>query len=135
MTGGNQIDLAIGNGGGFPHVTSTSVVADNSFHHVAATFDGSTLSMYIDGSLENTAVFNGTFQPSGRTIRFGEWNAEPQPNTSRYLQGTLDDIRIYDNVLSATSIAQLSAIPEPSGVMALSLVALGALMRRRRRSV
>ena len=91
--------------------------------------------MYIDGSLENTAVFNGTFQPSGRTIRLGEWNAEPQPNSSRYLQGTLDDIRIYDNVLSATSIAQLSAIPEPSGVMALSLVALGALMRRRRRSV
>ena len=47
--------------------------------------------------------------------------------------GALDDVRIYDNVLTASEILAVrnSAIPEPSTFGLLALSAFGLIRRRR----
>ena len=42
----------------------------------------------------------------------------------------MDDFRIYDNALSASEIANLAVVPEPS-VASLTLFGVAALRRRR----
>ena len=125
----NHIDFAFGNGTAFPHVLSTSVVADNSFHHVAATFDGSLMSLYIDGVLDNTAAFSGTPNISGRPIRLGNHDQL----TNRALNGLVDDVRLYNEVLSASQVQALANIPEPGSLALLAPAAIVMFMRRKRR--
>ncbi len=129
LTGANTVDFAFGNGSGFPHVTSTSIVADNSFHHVAATFDGSVLSMYVDGVFENSASYSGTPMISGRPFRLGNHDQL----TNRALDGLLDDVRLYNEVLSPGQIAGLASVPEPaSGTTFVFSLAVFVLTRRKK---
>lgn len=124
-----RVDLAIGNGAGnFPHVVSDTHVADNTFHHVAATFDGTIMSMYVDGVLEETTVFTGTPATSGRPIRLGNHDQF----TNRALNGLLDDVRIYNHVLAASEVSALASVPEP-GSFSCVCGALAAIAMKRRR--
>jgi opacity protein-like surface antigen len=128
LNGGGAADFAFGNGSTFPHVTSTTVVADNTFHHLAATFDGSLMSIYVDGALDNTASFSGTPTVSGRPFRLGNHDQL----TSRALNGLLDDVRLYDEVLTAGQVNGLANVPEPASgtIFGISLAVI-ALVRRR----
>ncbi len=125
---GGVADFAFGNGSTFPHVTSNTVVADNTFHHLAATFDGSLMSIYVDGDLDNTASFSGTPMVSGRPFRLGNHDQL----TGRALNGLLDDVRLYDEVLTAGQVQGLANVPEPaSGTIFGITLAVLALVRRR----
>jgi hypothetical protein len=103
---GNKARFAYGRGSSFPEVISNAVVADNSFHHIAATLDGATMRLYIDGTLDNTRDFSGSVSPSGRNIMFGGWHYN-YPN--RQLDGFVDDIRIYNHVLFPAEIEALAS--------------------------
>jgi len=67
----------------------TSIIMDGIWHHCAATFDGTTLRLYLDGVLEasDTKTFNttGVFFDIGRRI-----NA-----SSEFLNGKLDELRVW----------------------------------------
>lgn len=131
LIGNNRVDFAFGNGSTFPHVTSTSVVADNTFHHVAATFDGSLMSMYVDGSLENTTNFTGTPMVSGRPFRLGNHDQL----TSRALNGLLDDVRLYNDVLTAGEVRNLANVPEPNtgAIFGVTLLMCSLVRRKQHR--
>jgi len=98
---------------------------DLDWHHVAVTYDSTSLEnkVYLDGVLTNTHLItggtpatDGPSEPSwiseatsnGNTLRFGTDDQFPQ----RTFSGLLDDVRIYDNVLSANEIEDiLNIIP------------------------
>jgi hypothetical protein len=121
----NHVGFAYGNGLGFPQVNSTSVVADNTFHHIAATFDGNFLRMYFDGMLQSTVAYSGTRSVTGNSIFFGR-----HVSLNRQLNGALDEIRIYNHALSQGEVTALSAIPEPTSLFLL-LPATAALFTKR----
>jgi len=50
---------------------------------------------------------------------------------ARFWNGSVDEVRIYDNELSATEVATLAGVPEPSSAL-LGLASLGLLLRRKR---
>ncbi len=86
------------------------------WHHVAGTYDGSYMRVYVDGELKRTR-----FNPSGRIdydpknnfrvgiYLSGNWNIA--------FNGKIDDVRIYNYVLSEAEIAALytGAGPAPAG--------------------
>lgn len=119
----NRIDFAYGNGTvAFPHVQSNTIVADDAWHHVLATLDGSDLRIYIDGILENTVAYTGT--PVASTNNGGNIRMGKHYSLNRQLNGLLDDVRIYNTVETS--------IPEPSSLLLVSLVGLFFDSRRRR---
>jgi glucose/arabinose dehydrogenase len=72
----------------------------NVWTHLAGTYDGSALRIYVDGSLVNTIA--GVAKPTATTgvLRIGGnavWTGEQ-------LNGLIDDVRIYDRALSAAEI-------------------------------
>jgi hypothetical protein len=125
-----QISFAYGNNIFFPELLSNSEIDDSAFHHVAGVFDGTTMSIYVDGLLENQIAYVGTPQPSGRELRIGaSWGGGV---TNREVNGLIDDVRVYNHALSATEIRSLvSAVPEPSSLGMLTILGLATLNFRR----
>ncbi len=71
LNAANNASFAYGNGSTFPEVTATSLIGDGKFHHVGATLDGTTMRLYVDGTLESTLPYSGTPKPSTRDIQLG----------------------------------------------------------------
>jgi hypothetical protein len=70
------------------------------WHHIAGTYDGSNVRLYIDGVLKATTALAGPLRTDGVLQLWG------------YAESNLiDDIRIYDEVLDVTAIAAASAQP------------------------
>ena len=111
-------------GGSFPGVASLENLYDSQWHHLAGTYDGSEIELFVDGASQGTNAV-GTYQPNTRDIRFG--NAR---NNGRFFGGNLDEVRISDRVLDRSQF--LLAVPEPSSVL-LGVATLTALGLRRQR--
>ena len=70
------------------------------WQHVAATYDGTTARMYIDGDEVASKVFSGNVG-SSNAWRIGAYGLTP----TGFFDGSIDDVRIYDRALSASDIA------------------------------
>lgn len=113
-----------------------ALVNDGAFHHVAFSVDKatSTGTYYVDGLLVQT-VTSANFAnfPTLNNLEVGRLG---RSSPTDGLSGTIDDLQIYDHVLSLAEVRFLHAnpglvLPEP-GAAALILVALGFAPLRRR---
>ena len=71
----------------------------NAWSHLTATYDGSALRLYVNGTLVTTTPAIGSIIASGSPLRFGG-----NSGLGEWFQGRLDDIRIYNRTLSASEI-------------------------------
>ena len=89
-------------GGASMEVLSQALTADV-WYHVAYTFDGSTHRLFVNGA----AAGSGTeASPTGAptVVRFGFYGSM----VAQLYSGRLDDVRLYDRVLTAAEIAALA---------------------------
>ncbi len=92
----------------FDQMKHPATIALNTWHHVAATWDGSTKRMYVDGSaLATTAMPAGPIQYDNGRVTLGADLTSSTVQDSQF-EGLLDDVRIYNRVLAATEIVQLA---------------------------
>ena len=64
------------------------------WHHLAVTFDGTNLTLYLDGDLDQHRVLSaGPVDAGSEPLTLGA--SKPGPWTD-WLQGTLDDVRVSD---------------------------------------
>lgn len=110
--------LGVGSVGSDTTIASSVNINDGTWHHVAATRDNTSGAMmvYVDGVLRGS----GTGPTGSRTfpasLRIGSLQTG-----NNFLNGTLDDVRLYDRILSATEIAGLVAPPAaPNGLTAIA---------------
>lgn len=91
---GGRLNINIGSGGPWNELTSSSAVLTlNTWQHVAATYDGSYLRLYVNGvltdSLSKTVSIVGTVS---NNLYLGESPAYP----GRYFPGAVDEVRIWN---------------------------------------
>ncbi|MHA2425834.1 MAG: LamG domain-containing protein, partial [Candidatus Thorarchaeota archaeon] len=102
---GNPRFLLSSDGGvGAPSIASPDTVSLNTWHHIVATAKGNDyMRLYVNGELK---VTNDTidFNPydSDSIITIGA-----RPSGSRYFNGTVDQVRIYNRTLSAEQVLAL----------------------------
>jgi len=85
-------------------------VYSDQWHHIVATYDGSTGRLYLDGSLEDTEDF-GDMDGAGDPLRFAVSTAGWGTDGTDFLDGNLDEVRIYERKLSDTEVEQLWKTP------------------------
>ncbi|BCY27617.1 hypothetical protein KK2020170_04850 [Flavobacterium okayamense] len=87
--------------GEFNDYTTTTSINDNNWHHVAVTFDGNLLTVYVDGvnvgTTNKTYATNGDLMGIGSTYRTTFWG--------ELLDGEIDEVRIW-NIARAQSDIQ-----------------------------
>jgi glucose/arabinose dehydrogenase len=79
--------------------TGTSRLTTSVWTHVATTFDGANLRLYVNGALVATRAASGTILTSGNPLRIGGSTA-----LGRWFRGRIDEVRVYNRPLSASEI-------------------------------
>ena len=101
--------------------------ATNTWQHLVVTKNGTTASLYLDGILRATDATSALWD-TGDSVRIGICAIDWPPDRGFFF-GAIDDVRIYNRVLSTNEVAQLYSIPEPATLLLLGLG--GVLLRRR----
>ena len=108
---GNTAANHVGIGGTFGGecctvLQSPSGLAVNQWAHVAGTYDGTTLRLYVNGTQVSSQAVTGAVQVNGLPLRIGG-------NTygSEFFPGLIDNLRIYNRALSAAEVQQDMATP------------------------
>ncbi|UCG58589.1 MAG: LamG domain-containing protein, partial [Phycisphaerales bacterium] len=107
----NKIEFAIYTGTFHVAVFAVDSSFNGLWHHLAGTYDGSEVRLYIDGKLEVASPAAGSIATNtfnlniGRTFEIPDW----------LYSGSIDDVRIYDYALSGDEIEQLVCTDPPPG--------------------
>jgi hypothetical protein len=109
--GQNRLRFTLRAGGETTTLTaSTGTLPLNTWYHAAATYDGSRMLLYLNGTEVGSIAKSGSVS-RGRTASV---NIGRSPDGSNYLSGAIDDVRIYSSALTQEEIAALLSGSTPS---------------------
>jgi len=80
------------------NLDSNGVALDGTWHHVVGTYDGATMSIYIDGIFDNSTAKTGDIRTSGTPIGWGTYFPG---------QFVFGDSRVYSRALSESEVHDL----------------------------
>ena len=79
----------------------------NKWYFLTLTYDGIKTQIYLDGILKTSSITNGKIEKNSQNIIFGLNKYTQDAWYPYYLQGFLDDLRIYNRALSESEINEL----------------------------
>ncbi len=109
-----KLAFALRTDSGTRKLKSHGTIVVNQWQHIAATYDGTVMTWYIDGVEVGSEPHTG--QVSDRNNGYIGWSGW----SSEYFDGGIDDVRLYDNSLSNSQINDLynggqSPLPDSAG--------------------
>ncbi|MFA6151091.1 MAG: LamG-like jellyroll fold domain-containing protein [Chitinophagaceae bacterium] len=90
-----------GNGSGYYYVAATDTVIPNQWVHVAVTYDGASLKIYLNGVLNNTAAATGSPWNSSENLYVG---FDPGCGGRIPYNGKIDEVQIWNKTRTAGEI-------------------------------
>lgn len=111
-------------------VNSLALVPVGQPTHVAATFDGTDIRLYVNGLPDSSTGFSGSIRTdTERPLGLGN-----QAERERPFNGLIDDIALYDYALDSDRVFDhWLAVPEPSSMCLLAMATPALLFAIRRR--
>ena len=85
--------------GGEPRARQSAAIPLNTWTHLALTYDGAALRLYVNGVVTGTTAASGSITVSDGPLRIGG-NAV----WGEYFSGLIDEVRLYNRALSQTEI-------------------------------
>ena len=82
----------------------TTPPSEGNWHHIAGTYNGSSISLYIDGQIVTQQTASGSMPITTDSLAIG---FKPNANMFYYFNGIIDDVRIYGRSLTAGEITGL----------------------------
>lgn len=78
----------------------------NAWHHVAATYDGQRMRIYINGQLEGERLITGTLTLNCN-LEFGALRTSSYYQSGQFIySGSLDDVRLYNKALTLEEVSE-----------------------------
>ena len=97
-------------GGSYGEAYGTSSLTANAWTHLAATYDGTTLRLFVNGTQVSSIARSGAIATSGGPLTIGGDPIYPQ-----YFSGRIDEVRIYNRARTATEIQADMLLPIANG--------------------
>ncbi len=104
---GNHLNFKIGTTTGWQEIQQPlgpHSLDPGEWHHVAATWDGATQRLYLDGSQIASRVGSGTLQCKNTTQPLGVGAKSDGSNWADSFYGTIDDLKIWKRALTQAEI-------------------------------
>jgi Concanavalin A-like lectin/glucanases superfamily len=92
-------------------VKATRAAPLNAWIHAAATWDGTTVRLFQDGTMVGIGAYSDPLPVTTNPLLLG--NNANQSGLNQPLAGFLDEVRFYDRLLSPAEIAALAAVGGP----------------------
>jgi len=100
-------------------INGSGTIPTNTWSHWAATFNNGNISFYFNGALQGTATFANTFTVT-QIFAGAYWN------TANGFNGSIDDLRVFNKVLTTAQVQTIYAAGGMPNQMSLSVVSAGA---------
>lgn len=100
----NQVEFTVDAGAASSTATSTGTVPNNTLTSIGATYDGSDITIYIDGAADGTNTRSGNLNGGGNDFHVGT-------DLTDYLNGELEFLSIYSQALTANNHAAIHNNP------------------------
>ncbi|MBL3546775.1 endo-beta-N-acetylglucosaminidase H [Chryseobacterium sp. KMC2] len=94
----NKLQFTLSFGSSQIKLNGNTALNANTWYHVAATYDGATMKLYVNGNLDASTAATGNFTANG--ILYMGRNYD----NSRALNGSLDEFRVWKKALTAQEI-------------------------------
>lgn len=94
----NKLQFILSFGSAQVKLNTVTTFNTNTWYHIAATYDGSAMKIYVNGILDASVPASGNFTANG--ILYLARNYD----NSRALNGSLDEFRVWKRALTATEI-------------------------------
>lgn len=105
-----NVDAAVWSYGNNGYLQSTTATQNTSWHHIAATYDGSTMKIYIDGVLDNSGSASLSIPNTTKSLLVGTTYGSTSSGVAQgYFNGTLDELRISTSARSSFTTTPYSA--------------------------
>jgi len=72
----------------------------NQWYHLAGTYDGSDIRLYVDGILKKTVAATGAIRSNGRITSIGS-----DAGAQKFFKGLIDEVTIWNTALTAAQVA------------------------------
>lgn len=93
--------------GSITTLTGPDVITSGAWHHLAATYDGTTMRVYVDGVLVNY-VASSVSVASRQTIDVGKTTISQADQWQRYVYGIIDEVAVFNAALSGSEILEMA---------------------------
>lgn len=92
----------------------TAFPRDGTWHHLAGTFNGTILRLYIDGVQVSTLSSTAAPVQNDLALSVGA-KTQTGVAVSNYMQGALADVRVYNGALTAAEVASIAGVGTGGG--------------------
>ena len=101
-----KVMFRVTNVSGIEYQVSSNILNNNTFYHVVAIYDytDSKIRLFINGNLKEEMPISGEIRNFNNNFYIGDWNGK---SGWHFWKGGIDDVRIYNRVLSETEIQKL----------------------------
>ncbi|MDX8392283.1 MAG: LamG-like jellyroll fold domain-containing protein, partial [Mariprofundaceae bacterium] len=103
---GGKFRVHIGTSTGFWVYDGATTIAAGSQHHVAMTYDGATLKLFVDGVADGSWPVSGAIIATTQPVRIG--GGAPIGQSQFYYTGGIDEVKIYDRALADCEVSRLA---------------------------
>ncbi len=121
INSGDGVECGVGNGSTATIVDSTATLTAGTFYHVACTWDGTNVTIYINGVKDQFRAQGLTPASNTSPLYIGQFGG----NVDR-TSGVIDEVRIYNRALSAAQIQTDMNTPVSSATQTGLTVAPGS---------
>jgi hypothetical protein len=94
----NKLQFILSFGSSQVKINTNTTFNTNTWYHVAATYDGTAMKLYVNGNLDASTPVTGNFTANG--ILYLARNYD----NSRALNGSLDEFRVWKRALTAQKL-------------------------------
>lgn len=101
-------------------VDSPTPIPENTWTHLASTYNGTRLKIYVNGQLANQIPVRRPVCVNDNPLAIGAKYLPAKDDNKNFVNGILDDVRVYDNALSITRIQALMGTEPAAGALQFS---------------
>ena len=91
--------------GAWRNAPATGVLSTGVWYHLVGTYDGATISYYVNTGLVNSLSYAGTASSGGNTRIARRWDS-PDNDSNNFVDGIIPIVRIYNRALAQAEITQ-----------------------------
>ncbi len=95
-----KLNFFLNTGDGGTNVGSRSPIAVDTWCHIVFVYNGTERIIYINGQVDTSEATSGDISTNDQPVRIGTWGS-----LSRFFNGIIDDVRIYNYALSKEEVA------------------------------
>ena len=107
VDGNAKLQFVVGFGSSYGSCSSDTEITENNWTLVTATYDESSIKLYINDELDKTCTYTSSISNSDNKQIFGAQDGNSDGSYNDFFDGTIDEVVIWEKAISLTDVENI----------------------------